>query len=198
MGGGVWQQKGEYSMAQYCMECGATLTDHTGYCAACGAPTRAAGAGADYAQASANPIESGGYQMPKEYLDPNEPQGGYNQQGAYGNYAPPTYAVPPPPGGARHAEEQEPSPNSPYAPVGIGAFLGAQLLLCIPVVNLIVMIVWACGGCRKINLRNYARAWLILAAIGFVLSILFAVLLGAVFSQYANEFGEFFDMLSYV
>ncbi len=50
-----------------------------------------------------------------------------------------------------------------------GAFLGTILLMGIPLAGFILTIVWACGGTQNLNRRNFARANLILAAIGLVI-----------------------------
>lgn len=59
-------------------------------------------------------------------------------------YASPVYDVPPP-------------KSSRYSVLGIGGFIGNQLLFLIPVVGWIICIVWACGGCRNENRKNHAR-----------------------------------------
>ncbi|GBU26505.1 hypothetical protein R84B8_00015 [Treponema sp. R8-4-B8] len=51
-------------------------------------------------------------------------------------------------------------------------FVIASIIMCIPVVGLVVYIIWACGGCENLNRRNFARAMLILLAVGLVLSLL--------------------------
>ena len=43
--------------------------------------------------------------------------------------------------------------------------------MCIPVVGIILTIVWACGGCRKLQKRNLARASLIMMAVALVISL---------------------------
>ena len=70
--------------------------------------------------------------------------------------------------------DMKPPKGTRYAVMGVGSFLGTLLLMMIPVVNIILLIVWACGGCTNQNKRNYARAMLILIAI--VLIIDFALL----------------------
>jgi len=65
-----------------------------------------------------------------------------------------------------------PEPNSPYAPITTGGFIGTLLLLSIPLVGLILALVWAFGGCKKINKRNLSRAYLILMVIGIVIGLI--------------------------
>lgn len=88
---------------------------------------------------------------------------------------PPVYAAPEP--GPRPFDER-PAKGTRFAPMSIGSYIGTFLLLMLPVVNLILLIVWACGGCRNENKRNLARAMLILYAVCVILAIVLVVLLG--------------------
>lgn len=55
-------------------------------------------------------------------------------------------------------------------PISTGGYIGIFLLLMLPIVNLILLIVWACGGCRKQGKANLARALLVWILIVTVLS----------------------------
>ncbi len=68
----------------------------------------------------------------------------------------------------RRAEEAKPVVSDPaparrsrYAPVSTFSFILMDILLLIPVVNIILLFVWARANSRKINRRNFARAALI-------------------------------------
>lgn len=76
-----------------------------------------------------------------------------NAQG-YGNNPPPAY----PPAGVYGAPA-----------MGIGAWMLTLFLVCIPIVNLIMLIVWACGDKAREARVNFARAYLIWTAIQVVL-----------------------------
>ena len=56
------------------------------------------------------------------------------------------------------------------------------------------LIIWACGGCQKVNKANFARAMLIMMIIGSVLSLLmfFAVrmLFGSEIDSLMEAFGD--------
>lgn len=71
-------------------------------------------------------------------------------------------------------------------PISTGGYIGILLLMAVPLVNLICLLVWACGGCRKVNKRNLSRAILVLMLIGIVLGGL-AMLAGSLL------FGDIFD-----
>lgn len=55
-----------------------------------------------------------------------------------------------------------PYAGSPYEPIGVMGWFGIFLLMLLPGVNIILLIVWACGGCRKLSKKNFARAALII------------------------------------
>lgn len=138
-------------------------------------------------------------EMPDAAPQSAQPQGrsaqGYSQsypQSAQG-YAqgqpqtPQTYPQSQPQSQPQPRQTYQPSPASPAAPakpapapakdtaakkdgsVTMWGFLGAKLLLGIPVVGLIAAIVWACGGTKKRELRRYAQASLLLGLITVLL-----------------------------
>lgn len=76
-------------------------------------------------------------------------------------------------------------------PVSIGGWIGVMLLTCLPLVNLIMLFVWAFSSSTKKSLKNYARAALILALIGVVLvvvvSIIFAVCGISIFNEFSRS-----------
>ena len=79
------------------------------------------------------------------------------KEGSYGSAI--TAANLPP---ASHGQDTRPAKESRYAPVGSLEFFGIFLLMLIPVVNIVLLLVWAFGGCKKINKRNFARAYLVM------------------------------------
>lgn len=89
----------------------------------------------------------------------------------------PPYQQPYPP------QPQYPAPYEDASPLSIGSYLVMMFVGAIPVVGLILMLVWAFGGNTNINRRNYARATLILMAVGIVLTIVFG---GAFFAAVSN------------
>ncbi len=64
-----------------------------------------------------------------------------------------------------YAQEVPPARTSRYAPVGAFEFFVIFLLLLIPVVNLVLLAIWSLGGCKKVNKRNFARAYLVMLAL---------------------------------
>jgi amino acid transporter len=59
--------------------------------------------------------------------------------------------------------------------VTIGEWFITMLLMIIPLVNIILLFVWAFGSNMKISKSNWAKAQLIWMAIGFILSIIFVI-----------------------
>jgi hypothetical protein len=74
------------------------------------------------------------------------------------------------------------------APISTGGYIGILLLMLIPVLNLLLLIVWACGGCNRQNKRNLSRALLIWMLVG-------AILGGIVFLAGSYLFGDRIDVL---
>lgn len=62
------------------------------------------------------------------------------------------------------------------APFSTGSFFLVQPALMIPVVNLILLLVFAFSGSTNVNLQNYSRAMLIWALIGIGISIIVGIL----------------------
>ncbi len=113
---------------------------------------------------------------------PNSPQQGNqqgNQQGYQQNYQPgyqqPYQAQYPQPGQQPYAAY--PQTNSD---VTVGEWLISFLILLIPIVNIVMMFVWAFSSTEKRSKSNYFKASLIMAAIGIVLSIVFSAVIGGI------------------
>ena len=87
------------------------------------------------------------------------------------------------------AGENVPPKGSKYDPITTGGYIGIMLLMCIPIVGLILMLVWAFGGCKKLNKRNLARASLIMMAIGLVFSLIFGFIAKAVVNKAVEAVG---------
>lgn len=93
----------------------------------------------------------------------------------------------------QQAPQQQPAyggqPDWPEPQMGVGQWMLTIFLLGIPIVNLIFLIVWACGDKRMSPRVNFARAYLIWMAITAVLFfVLFFIILlfsaGAAVSYY--------------
>ena len=182
-----------------CTECGAQLKDGIKFCTECGAAVpegKAETAPASETQpqqpqkteqqnAQPQQIPPQPQQQQQTYVPPQNaaPQQPYAQpQPAYAQpqpvYQQPAYAQPAPvyaqpaPVYAQPGQEPAPGPDSRYGLISTWGFIGIMLLLCIPIIGFILMIVWACGGCRKYQKRNLCRAMLIFMAVSLVISLI--------------------------
>lgn len=69
-----------------------------------------------------------------------------------------------------------------YKPISAWGYFGYNILFAIPIVGFIFLLIYALGGTRNINLRNYARSFFcIYVIVGIILGILIAS--GVIFSQ---------------
>ena len=122
-------------MAKFCTNCGATLPDDKNFCTECGSPVAT--------------VEPAMETPPVQTAPPPVQQ-----------TPPPTQTTPPPVQpvyqySTAPAGETIPSKGSKYDPITTGGYIGIMLLMCIPVVGLILMIVWAFGGaCLKLLQGN--------------------------------------------
>lgn len=80
-------------------------------------------------------------------------------------------------------------PSAPYQeePISTGSYIGIMFLLMIPLLNIIFIIIWACGLCRKQNLRNLARATLVWMLISSLVGGLTFLAVSILFSSELNE-----------
>ena len=151
-------------MSRFCTNCGATLEDDKKFCTECGTPVNAA---EDAQEAAPFPPSVSQAQA----AVPEQPRTPAMQQTIYGGDAPPP-------------------PGSKYEPITTGGFIGIMLLMGIPVVGQILMIVWACGGCRKVNKRSLARAALIMMVVMLVISFLIGLALKSLFDTVVDAIEE--------
>ncbi len=81
-------------------------------------------------------------------------------------------------------------------PISTGSYVGILLLLMIPVVNLLCVLIWACGGCNKRNLTNLSRAMLVWMLISTVIAFLVALAAGALMSEHLNGMKDAIEELN--
>lgn len=76
-------------------------------------------------------------------------------------------------------------------PITTGGYIGIMLLLMIPALNILFLIIWACGGCNKVNKRNLSRAILVWMLIGAILGGVLFLLGGFLFGDQLDALREF-------
>ena len=148
-------------MPMKCTQCGAQIQEGAAFCTSCGAK---------YTPAPPPP-------PPKQTPPPAAPA-----------YQPPPQPRQPVQAAPQQTLEQAVK-GTKYEPITTGGFVGIMLLLCIPVLGLILLIVWTCGGCRKISKRSFARASLLLAVIAIVIGIVVGLVFGSVFQSLIEDAG---------
>ena len=67
--------------------------------------------------------------------------------------------------------------DTAYRPITIGNWILTLILLAIPLVNIIMLIVWAATGSTHPSKKNFARAYLILIGAIFVIAFMAALIL---------------------
>ena len=72
--------------------------------------------------------------------------------------------------------------------MGLGEWLLSLFRVCIPIVNLIMLIYWSAANDIDPNKKNYARAQLIIMAIGVVISFMFFGSIVAMILAFGNYY----------
>lgn len=110
-------------------------------------------------------------------------QNGYQQQFQSGNYNTASQ-------GQYQQPQQTYAPQGDTAPVmSLGEWVVTIILQMIPCVNIIMLFVWAFGNCNP-SKKNFARAYLIITLVTFVLSIIFVAVAGISFATVAQNVSD--------
>ena len=81
-------------------------------------------------------------------------------------------------------ENQEIQTNRNQSVVSIGDWIITMILMCIPIVNFIMLLVWAFSKSTPLSKSNWAKASLIFMIIGFLLLVIFwGSIIGLAFSN---------------
>lgn len=159
----------------YCKQCGSYLEPDALTCPVCGAPA---------------PEPAGGTAQSAGAPERNSASWEFGA-GETGDGP----ATPPPPsayGEPRYQRQAEPAPkaeDAPEQPVKTLEWLWSLILTAVPIVNLVVLLIWSFGTGTSITKRNWARAKLILVAVGTVVSVLAMIVLFGVLA-YFTGFGH--------
>lgn len=156
----------------YCKQCGSYLEPDTLNCPVCGAPVP------EQPASEPQPVQA-------ELV---QPQGASEQHSASWEFGAGVTgggpSTPPPPsyGEPRYQRQAPPAPapkaeDEPEQPVKTLEWLWSLILTAIPIVNLVVLLIWSFGGGTSITKRNWARAKLILVAVGTVIGVILCIAL---------------------
>ena len=77
--------------------------------------------------------------------------------------------------------------GTPLEPIHAWGWVGIFLLLGIPVVNLVLLIVWAVGGCRKDAKKSFARGVWLCVLIAIVILVILGIVFVTVGRPFVNE-----------
>lgn len=101
-------------------------------------------------------------------------------------YAAPNYQYAPQP----QPNYYQQAPAADTAPLRVGQYIGMFLIFCIPLVNIIMLFVWAFSSGTNLNKKNFARAYLIIVAVVIVLYLLLgSVILAALAKMGGGYYG---------
>ena len=75
-------------------------------------------------------------------------------------------------------QNQNPNNNEKFKPITMWGYLGYELLFSIPIVGLIAILIFSFSSSTNVNLKNFARSYILLAIIVFVVTIVFSFILG--------------------
>lgn len=172
-----------------CNHCGKENIDTAVYCESCGTQLTPAAPAPEVGATTVLDANTPIYTAAQTQYTPPQPQ-----------YAPPqSQYTPPQPRPVQatpynnYAPVSKPAtPEIPpeYKPLRGWAYFGWQLLFAIPVVGLVLLIVFACGGTHNINLRNFARSYFCAMLVGVILTvvgIILALIFGASFAMILEE-----------
>jgi len=87
--------------------------------------------------------------------------------------------------------------NNPTPVITVGDWMITLLIRAIPLVNIVMLFVWAFGSGNNPNKTNWAKAVLIWLAIGSVLAIIILVIFGAAFMGLLESGPDFIDSPRY-
>jgi cell division protein FtsW (lipid II flippase) len=84
-----------------------------------------------------------------------------------------------------------PAPREDASPMQLKDWLITLLITMIPCVGIIMLFIWAFGSNENLNRKNFAKAQLVITAIGIVLLIIFYVIMIAGAIGFANLLSDF-------
>ena len=103
-----------------------------------------------------------------------------------------------------HVNMQQPVNDIRNRAISTIEWIGIFLITMIPIINVVVLIVWAMSATCRLSLRNYARAMLIVMIVSFILGIItgiaFAGIIRFIFQEITDYSGvpnfDFDDIFS--
>ena len=91
------------------------------------------------------------------------------------------------------ARDVPPPQDSPHGVISTRSWFGTALLMLVPGVNLVALILWACGKCKRIQRRNFARGVLLALAVLLVASMLIFSTLTLIVLRHGGDPAAYFS-----
>lgn len=159
----------------YCRNCGAQNNDGAAFCKKCGAKMKAGTTPREEKTASGTVPRAA---AADEYVDKSdEYYRGSSESNMRSTDVTPTTEMT---SGQNHYQIPD-----EYRPIGMWGYFGYSLLFSIPIVGIICELVFAFGGTKNMNLRNFARAQFCMVIVVIVLLIIIVMTgAGALSSMY--------------
>lgn len=70
-----------------------------------------------------------------------------------------------------------------YIPITVGEYIAYQILFCIPIVGIICSLIFGLGNTENVNIKNFAKSYMIIYAIVILIYIVFGVIVGVEFAS---------------
>jgi hypothetical protein len=87
--------------------------------------------------------------------------------------------------------------NNPTPVISVGDWIITLLIKSIPVINIVMLFVWAFGGGNNPNKSNWAKAVLIWIAISMVIGVIILIVFGAAIMAFMGSGADFIDSPQY-
>ena len=62
-----------------------------------------------------------------------------------------------------------------YEPISMWGYLGYSILFALPIIGIIMILIFSFGKDENINIRNYARSYILVYVIGVILYLILAL-----------------------
>ncbi len=177
-----------------CKRCGETIPNGMSYCTSCGMPvtdTRPMQPEAHEANDVQSPmkainVQAGAQPGRLSYQAAAQRQSRYgSEDGVYSN----NHAA-----YAETVRQETAEPElEPAKVLGTGGYLGALILMGLPVIGLIITIVWACGGSGIQSKVKLARGYLLYV---LIVTVVIVLILGILVVVYADTLSRYLNMLT--
>ena len=74
-----------------------------------------------------------------------------------------------------------------YKPISAWGYFGYEILFSIPIIGFIFLLIFALGGTRNINVKNFARSYFCILILVIIFAVLVAALGGLSYAGIANS-----------